>query len=125
MEAINILYIEDEQLNHRLVLKMLKGTNYQLTVAETAEEGIMLADQHEFNLLLVDLLLPDMNGLELIHEIRRMPHLFSLPIIMLTADTSTINRERVMAYGNTQFLNKPISRWKLLQTIEESMSVAV
>jgi len=90
-----------------------------LTVADTATEGLVVASETNFDLLIIDLQLPDMTSIDLIHKIRCMPQLYDKPIIMLTADSSKINQERVLAYGNTQFLTKPISRWKLLQALEK------
>jgi len=121
----HILHVEDEEFNSRLVKKMFKETPYHITSVRDASSGFSLAMQTQPDLMLIDLFLPDMTGIDLLHEIRRTPSLHQIPAIILTADSSTMHRERTLAYGNTEFVSKPVSRWHLIQTIEKFLAAPV
>lgn len=121
----HILHVEDEEFNSRLVKKMFKGTHYHITSVPDATSGLSVAIQTKPDIMLIDLFLPDMTGIDLLHEIRRTPSLHQIPAIILTADSSTMHRERTLAYGNTAFVSKPVARWHLIQTIEQFVTAPV
>lgn len=115
--TLKILYIEDNILNIQLVRKMLKVMNYQLIEAYDGESGYDTAMVQTPDVILLDMHLPDINGLEVLRRIKKHPHLSHIPVIALTADDSSENQQRCLEAGCDSYLVKPCSRPTLLKAI--------
>src|SRR6478735_2420893 len=97
---MNILFIEDDPMNRRVVKDMLDVAGATMSEAELAEEGLARIDQQDFDVVLVDLRMPGMDGMEAIRRIRaRGDAKAELPIIVITADTALDLRERCIEAG--------------------------
>ena len=105
-----LLYIEDNPDNVRLVEDVVaETTGWELVVAVTAEDGLALAEQQRFHMILCDVNLPGMSGIEAVPRLRRLDSVGpDLPIYALSADATTPTIERGLQAGFTQFLTKPI-----------------
>lgn len=103
-----ILYIEDDPASQRLVQKVLEQRDYAVYLADEGLAGINLAREAEPDLILMDINLPGMNGREITTRLRSLPHFVDVPIIALTANTSSGHREQALAAGCDGFLTKPI-----------------
>lgn len=119
--TLKVLYVEDNPYNMRLVSKMLKAMNYHLLEAEDGASGIHLAMLYKPDVILMDLNLPDMSGIEVIHHIKADSTLAHIPIIAITADESENSYRYCIEAGCTSFLAKPIYRNLLLKTIAEAV----
>ena len=107
---MNVLFIEDDPMNRRVVGDMLDVAGATMTEAENAEIGLKLIDQQDFDMALVDLRMPGMDGITAIREIRaRTDAKAKLPIIVVTADTAIDLRERCLAAGADEVLFKPVA----------------
>lgn len=107
---MNVLFIEDDRMNRRVVKDMLDVAGAVMTEAESAEEGLALLDTHRFDMLLVDLRMPGMDGMTAIAHIRaRTDAAARLPIIVVTADTADDLRERCLEAGADDVLFKPVA----------------
>ncbi len=107
---MNVLFIEDDRMNRRVVRDMLDVAGATMTEAESAEEGLALIDAQDFDILLVDLRMPGMDGLTAIEHIRaRDDAKAALPIIVVTADTAVDLRERCLAAGADEVIFKPVA----------------
>lgn len=113
---MNILYIEDNRLNFRLVQKMLKG-QYEVMGAMTGLEGIKQAKELMPDLILLDINLPDIDGIKVHEALRSDSRLNHIPIIALTANSMYGDRERILASGFDNYLAKPVTRIELKNTI--------
>ena len=115
---MNVLFIEDDPMNRRVVKDMLDVAGAQLTEADSAERGLALIDANGFDIVLVDLRMPGMDGFEAIRRIRaRDDAKAKLPIIVVTADTAVDLRERCMTAGADEVLFKPVAMDALFDTI--------
>ncbi len=112
-----ILYIEDNPNNMQLVRKMLKVTDYQLYEAVDGNSGYETALKVLPDLILTDINLPDINGVEVISYLKQSPLLHDVPIIAITADNSTKLEQQCLISGAVAVMHKPISRFHLLNTI--------
>ena len=112
-----VLYIEDNQNNMQLVRKLLRQTDYHLLEAADAKTGLEIAKQELPDLILLNIGLSDERGLESISRFKTVPPLAQIPVVALTADTSHETFQRCMEAGCAGFLNKPISRFVLLDTL--------
>jgi len=114
-----ILIVEDNPKNLKLVRDTLQVKGYQTIEAETGEEGVRLAHERHPALILMDIQLPGINGIEALQRLRADPVTSPTPVIAITASVMTQDRTRVMAAGFNGFQGKPISIKELLVTVRE------
>lgn len=117
-----ILYIEDEPMNVRLLHRMLKFSGYEVTVAETGIDGIYQAQRVQPDLILLDLNLPDIDGIEVARRIRQQPSLTYVPIVVLSARSSLQARREAFLAGCDSYITKPTSRVELLRTLHQYLT---
>jgi two-component system, cell cycle response regulator DivK len=113
-----ILYVEDNPQNMRLVKKMLKTGGYDMIEAMDGNSGIQIACDEMPDLILMDINLPDIDGLEATAKIKGEAMTTHIPIIALTANAMIGDKERFIGGGCDGYLAKPISRKELLETIK-------
>ncbi|MEN2788195.1 response regulator [Sphingomonas oligophenolica] len=115
---MNVLFIEDDPMNRRVVKDMLDVAGATMTGAESAELGLQLVEEQDFDMILVDLRMPGMDGFEAIRRIRgRGDAKAGLPIIVVTADTAIDLRQRCLADGADEVLFKPVAMDSLFDAI--------
>ncbi len=115
---MNILFIEDDRMNRRVVRDMLDVAGANMIEAESAEAGLAALDTQTFDMLLVDLRMPGMDGITAIRHIRaRGDDKASVPIIVITADTAQDLRERCIAAGADEVLFKPVAMDALFEAM--------
>lgn len=113
---MNILIVEDEVDVLKLLKKALEQENYQVSVAMDGETGLKMAKQHTFDLLILDLMLPVVNGIEICKNLRS--NNFNVPILMLTALDSTENIVIGLDAGADDYLPKPFKIVELLARVK-------
>lgn len=107
---MRILFVEDDPLNRIVVRDMLRVAGLDMHEAKSAEIGLSLIDRNDFDLILMDLRMPGMDGLEAIRRIRaRGDAKANLPIIVVTADMSNNLREECLGIGADDFIQKPVA----------------
>jgi CheY-like chemotaxis protein len=115
---MNVLFIEDDRMNRRVVRDMLDVAGVEMMEAESAELGLAALDVSDFDMLLIDLRMPGMDGITAIGLIRaRTDSKASVPIIVITADTALDLRERCIAAGADEVLFKPVAMDALFEAI--------
>ena len=117
MAPKKILVIEDNALNMKLVVTLLKFSKYQILEAKDAEDGLKLAQQHRPDLILMDIQLPGMNGLHATRVIKGDAKLKDVPVVALTSYAMEGNKENIMAAGCDGYIAKPIDTRQFLDTI--------
>ncbi|MDP8233370.1 MAG: response regulator [Candidatus Saelkia tenebricola] len=116
-----ILMIEDEPDQIKLVTLRLEANGYHVLSAVNAQNGIRLAQQEEPDLILLDMLLPDMNGLDVAGVLKKDPGVRDIPIIAMTAvGTPDIEQQCIQA-GISGFVRKPYDSQELLAKIKERL----
>ena len=115
-----ILYVEDNPQNMDLVCRILRHVGgYEVFGAETGSQGVTEAEAKRPDLILMDINLPDISGLEATNRIKAQPELSRIPIVAFTADTNDADRQTYMEAGCDGYLPKPASAQKLLQMVQE------
>jgi CheY-like chemotaxis protein len=112
-----VLYIEDNPLNMRLVKKYLQSFGIEMIEAVDGYTGLDKALQAHPDLVLVDVNLPDIDGLEVTRRLRSHNETSELPIVALTANAMHGDRERCLNSGCDGYLAKPVSRVELINTL--------
>lgn len=121
---MNILFIEDDPMNRRVVKDMLDVAGATMSEAASAVEGLAMIDAEDFDVILVDLRMPGMDGMEAIRLIRaRSDAKAELPIIVVTADTAIDLRERCLEAGADDVLFKPVAMDALFDSIGRVLAI--
>jgi len=114
-----ILIVEDNPKNLKLVRDTLQVKGYQTIETETGEEGVRLARERRPALILMDIQLPGISGIEALQRLRADPVTRSIPVVAVTASVMAQERQKVMAAGFDGFQGKPISVRELLETVRQ------
>ncbi|MCA9125423.1 MAG: response regulator, partial [Planctomycetales bacterium] len=113
-----ILVAEDHLIALEAIDTYLRAHSYNVLTARTGIESLALVRAHRPDLILMDIQMPEMDGLEAIHTIRQQAGMAEAPIIALTALAMPGDRERCLAAGATSYISKPISLRYLRHTID-------
>ena len=114
-----ILYVEDNEMNRKIVRDLLKRTTYTLIEAFDGEEGVAKALEAKPGLILMDIQLPKISGMEAIRQIRAVPTLAETPIVAITSFALSGDEQKAKAAGATAYLAKPYSPLDLLGMIRK------
>jgi two-component system, cell cycle response regulator DivK len=115
---IEILYVEDMPVNVQLVQRMFNNSGLHLIQAGDGEEGLRVARQRQPALILMDINLPDMDGLEVTARLKTYPETAHIPVIALTAAYGFLQQEKLaLEAGCSGFLPKPITRTELFRAL--------
>ena len=104
-----ILVVEDNERNLKLLRDVLEYAGYDVRAARTAEDGIALAASELPDLVLMDLQLPGIDGMEALRRLRESPQTADIPVVAVTAQAMKHDRERALQAGFDGYVEKPIS----------------
>ena len=124
MSGNTILYVEDNELNRRFVRDLLKRTSYKLIEAHDGEAGITTALAERPDLMLMDIQLPKISGLNVMRRLRTEATTATTPIIALTSFALSGDDQRAKDAGATAYLSKPFSPMALLALIRKLLPEA-
>jgi CheY-like chemotaxis protein len=114
-----ILVVEDNDKNRKLVRDVLTVRGYRLLEAVTGEDGVRLAREHRPDLVLMDIQLPGIDGIEALRQLRADPALAGTPVLAVTASAMTHDRQKILAAGFDGYQSKPISVRPFLEAVRE------
>jgi two-component system cell cycle response regulator DivK len=117
-----ILLIEDNELNRDMLSRRLQKRGYEVVTAVDGETGIAIAQAEAPALILMDVSLPGIDGLEATRRLKAAPETRHIPIVALTAHTMASDRDNALAVGCDDFDTKPIELPRLLEKIETLLS---
>jgi two-component system cell cycle response regulator DivK len=117
MSGRTILHIEDNDFNRKIVRDLLARTSYRLVEAVDGESGVAKALEERPDLMLVDIQLPKMSGLEVTRRLRSEPATAHVPIIIITSFALSGDDQRAKEAGASYYLSKPYSPRELLEAI--------
>ena len=118
----DVLYIEDDPANFVLVQRILEQRPaIKLLQATRGEMGLTLAETHGPRLILLDLNLPDMHGHEVLKRLKSDPRSVEIPVVVISADAMTAQKERLLAAGASEYLTKPLNVQKFLSVLDRSL----
>jgi CheY-like chemotaxis protein len=120
--SCRILYIEDNLHSIELVRRMLTKEGYEVLCAANGEQGLDIAYQERPDLIITDIRMPTMSGIEVAEHIRSNPDLQHIPIIALTAQTMHGDKEAYLRKGFNAYVAKPIMRPEFLGVIRKVLN---
>ena len=119
-----ILIVEDNERNLKLVRDVLQVKGFATIEAGTAELGIELAAERKPDLILMDIQLPGMNGIDALKHLRGNPVTASIPVVAVTASVMQQARREILAAGFDGFVEKPISLREFLDAVAKALKPA-
>ncbi|AJQ96642.1 signal transduction histidine kinase [Gynuella sunshinyii YC6258] len=111
--TLNILLVEDNKTNQLVISRLINKAGHEYTLAENGLERLEKMKHDQFDLILMDIMMPEMDGIEATREIRKIFSKDTLPILALSANTETENIEECLTVGMNEYLNKPIRMQEL------------
>jgi len=117
-----VLVVEDNEKNMKLVRDVLQASGFTTLEATTAEEGIELALAERPGLVLMDVQLPGVNGVEALARLRADERTSSIPVLALTAQAMRGDRERFVEAGFDGYLAKPVDVIELIEAVREHLA---
>ena len=112
-----VLIVEDNELNMKLFNDLLEAHGYRTIQTRSGNEALELARQHKINLILMDIQLPGVSGLEVIRWLKDDETLRTIPVVAITAFAMKGDEEKIRQGGCEAYLSKPISVVKFLETV--------
>lgn len=123
-DKITILIIDDEIVSRYTLEALLEDENHTLVFAENGQQGLEKAETLTPNLILLDVMMPGMNGFEVCKRLRANPQLAHIPVIMVTAWDDQTARERCLEMGANEVICKPFNRASLRTHLNNLLSIA-
>jgi two-component system cell cycle response regulator DivK len=116
-----ILIVEDNEKNMKLARDVLQAQGYATLEAVTGEDGVRLAREHRPDLVLMDIQLPGISGIEALAQLRADAATSSIPVVAVTASVMQTDRRDIMAAGFDGYIGKPISLRPFLAAVREHL----
>ena len=124
MTGYKVLVVEDSPTMRQLIvfaLKRIRG--FQIVEANDGVDGLKKLSADKFDLIVTDINMPIMDGLKLVSMERNDPNYKETPIIIITTEGATEDRERALALGANEYITKPIQTMQILETVKKLLNV--
>jgi CheY-like chemotaxis protein len=119
MTGERVLVVEDNEKNMKLFRDVLVATGYRTLEATTGGEAVDMASEHTPDLVLMDIQLPDLDGVQALHRLRENERTATIPIVALTAQAMHGDRERFLAEGFDGYMSKPVDVRELIAIVRQ------
>ncbi|MDW7732766.1 MAG: response regulator [Methanolobus sp.] len=113
----NILVVEDDLMNMELLTALLEITGHKVEGVDNGEKALNSVDKSHFDLILLDMRLPGMNGLEVVKKLRNYPQTLNVPVVAVTASAMKGDRESILEAGCADYVSKPFDTGNFLKVI--------
>ena len=117
-----ILIVEDNEKNMKLVRDILRHQGHQTLEAVTGEEGVRLAREHRPDLVLMDIQLPDIDGITALRRIRENTALDAMPVLAVSASVMPDEQHKIVASGFDAYITKPIVLRSFVETVQRFLA---
>jgi two-component system cell cycle response regulator DivK len=119
MTSTRILVVEDNEMNMKLFRDVLGATGYATLEATSGSQAVELATEHEPDLVIMDVRMPHVDGVEALHLLRADDRTASIPVLAVTAQAMQGDRERFLAAGFDGYLSKPLDIRELVDVVRQ------
>jgi len=121
--SLRLLLAEDEPHIRRVLVTLLEAAGFHVDAVSDGSAALRrIRDTTPYALIVMDIVMPDATGLEILTEVRSLPHRRDTPVIILTAKGQDTDRDEALALGADDFLTKPFSPKKLLNRVDELLA---
>src|SRR2546423_1495343 len=122
-EPDSLLVVDDEELNREGLARRLQKHGYAVTAARSGREALEMLGQRRFDLVLLDIMMPGMNGLDVLKFLRRIDSLIDLPIIMVTAKGESEDMVEALELGANDYVTKPLDFPVVLARVRSQLAL--
>jgi two-component system, sensor histidine kinase and response regulator len=122
-EDINILVVDDNQENLKVISSFLKEKQYRIALATDGESAIKILDNNKIDLILLDIMMPGMDGFEVCRIIKEKPGIMDIPVIFLTARTETDDIVKGFQVGGVDYITKPFRKEELFARVNNHVQL--
>lgn len=119
---VKILIVDDEVRNRQLLDVFMTTAGYQTVLASSGIETLALAVTEQPDAILMDLMMPNMDGFQVLQHLKENPATQRIPVIVVSALDDTAARQRVLASGAVACINQPVDRWALSQCLQQLLN---
>ena len=119
MAGAQILVVEDNEMNMKLLRDVLYATGYRTLEAKTGAEAVELASANVPDLVLMDIQLPDFDGVQALHRLRANQRTAAIPVLAVTAQAMQGDRQQFLAAGFDGYVSKPVNVRELIGTVRQ------
>ncbi len=119
--ASKILIVDDDEMVLMALDELLKPEGYDVTTVSNGKEALNLISENRFDLMMFDIVMPEMDGFELCRRVRERKECEGTPVVFLTAKSREEDRKEGLEAGADLFLSKPISPDKLLSVVADTL----
>lgn len=113
-----VLIVDDSKVVRKILEETLTAAGYEVTEAENGEQALAFASHSQFDLLMTDLIMPVMDGYDLVKSLRKIDGYRFTPAIMLTSEQDVVKKKRCLEVGVSSWLTKPFQSEQVLQIIK-------
>jgi two-component system, sensor histidine kinase and response regulator len=124
-DSINILVVDDNQENLRVVSTFLKEKGYKIALALNGTSALKVLGENKIDLILLDVMMPEMDGFEVCKKIKQIKQLREIPIIFLTARNQTEDLVEGFSIGGVDYINKPFNREELFIRVKTHLDLGL
>jgi CheY-like chemotaxis protein len=122
MSPTRVLVVDDDRIQQESLSEYLTLNDFDVTLADSAEQAFELLGQHSFDLIIMDILLPEMDGWQAIRHIRNHLKQTDIPILVLTAYAMKTHKEQSLQAGAKAYLAKPASLRTIVHTVRQLLT---
>jgi len=122
MEKKKVLVIDDERIVLDSITKILKEENFTVDVFMSGRQGLAAATQDDYDLVLTDLRMPDIGGMRILRDVKRLKP--AVPVVMITGFGTVKSAVQAMKLGAAEYLEKPFSPDQLVKTVNTALQIA-
>jgi two-component system, OmpR family, alkaline phosphatase synthesis response regulator PhoP len=116
-----ILIVDDDEMVRMALVELLRPEGYELDESASGKEALVKINENKYDLMMFDIIMPEMDGLELCKRVRARDEYKDIPVVFLTAKSREQDKIKGLEAGANMFLSKPISPEKLLAIISETI----
>jgi PAS domain S-box-containing protein len=117
IRGASILLVEDNEINQQVAMELLENEDFMVSLAENGKEAVEAVDNWDYDIILMDIQMPEMDGYQATREIRKNPKFKELPIVAMTANAMAGDREKCIEVGMNDHVSKPIDPNELYDTL--------
>ena len=116
---VKALLVEDNPLNMELIIEILKSQGFTVDTAGDGEKAVIMAEKYTYDLVLMDIALPGIDGIETAKKMRRRPQYKNIPFVALTAFAMAGDKERLLNAGFIEYISKPLDVQDFVKKMEK------
>lgn len=116
---VNILVVEDNPMNMELTVDLLEVDGYVVSQAEDGPQALELVKENDFDLILLDMQLPKMDGIEVLDRLKTSEQTKDIPVVALTAHSMRGDEDKFISAGCNGYISKPIDIYEFRKTVAE------